>query len=62
VTYTGQSSHVSGRVTSLAVDPDGRTVYVGSSGGGIWKTTDITAAKPGWTAVGDALPPGRSGP
>ena len=25
VTYTGHPSHVSGRVTSLAVDPDGRT-------------------------------------
>ena len=24
VTYTGQGSHVSGRVTALAVDPDGR--------------------------------------
>ena len=34
VTYTGQPSHVSGRVTALALDPNGRTVYVGSSGGG----------------------------
>lgn len=56
VTYTGNASHVSGRVTSLVVAPDGRTVYVGSSGGGIWKTTDITATTPGWSPISDALP------
>jgi len=56
VTYTGKASHVSGRVTSLVVAPDGRTVYVGSSGGGIWKTTDINAATPAWAPISDALP------
>jgi hypothetical protein len=61
VTYTGQSSHVSGRVTALALDPNGRTVYVGSSGGGIWKTADITVAKPVWTSVGNDLPTGAIG-
>ena len=56
VTYTGIASHVSGRVTSLVMAPDARTVYVGSSGGGIWKTTDITAATPAWAPISDALP------
>ena len=27
--------------------PDGRTVYLGTAGGGVWKTDDITAAQPG---------------
>src|SRR5262245_5036982 len=34
---------VSGRVTSVAVDPSdpsGNTYYVGSANGGVWKTTD----------------------
>ncbi len=35
---------MSGRVTCLAVDPtDETTVYVGSAGGGIWKTTNAGA-------------------
>jgi uncharacterized protein (TIGR03437 family) len=35
------SPYTSGRVTSLAVDPrDGNVVYIGASGGGVWKTTD----------------------
>jgi len=56
VTYTGNASHVSGRVTSLVIAPDGMTVYVGSSGGGIWKTTDVTAATPAWAPISDGLP------
>ncbi len=34
---------VTGRVTSVAVDPSdpsGNTYYVGSANGGVWKTTD----------------------
>ena len=37
----GQS--VTGRVTSVAVDPSdpsGNTYYVGTANGGVWKTTD----------------------
>lgn len=38
---------VSGRVTSLAVDPSdtsGNTVYVGTTGGGVWKSTNAAGA------------------
>jgi len=56
VTYTGNPSHVSGRTTAIAVAPDGRTVYLGTAGGGVWKTTDITAAKPVWNPIGDSIP------
>ena len=34
---------VTGRVTSIAVDPSdpsGNTYYVGTANGGVWKTTD----------------------
>jgi len=34
---------VSGRITSVAVDPSdpsGNTYYVGTANGGVWKTTD----------------------
>jgi hypothetical protein len=56
VTYTGNPSHVSGRTTSIVVDPNGKTVYVGTAGGGVWKTDDITAAAPSWHPIGDDIP------
>jgi hypothetical protein len=43
-----------GRTRSLCVDlndPSGKTVFAGSVSGGIWKTTDVTAAEPNWIAV-----------
>ncbi len=49
-------NNVAGRTRSIMVDPnDGtkKTVWVGSVGGGIWKTTDITASSPTWTPVND---------
>jgi photosystem II stability/assembly factor-like uncharacterized protein len=37
----GEYGNASGRITSLVVDPaDPRTVYVGSAGGGVWKSVD----------------------
>lgn len=38
---------VTGRVTSIAVDPNdpsGNTVYLGTTGGGVWKSTNAAAA------------------
>lgn len=38
---------VTGRVTSIAVDPadtTGNTVYIGTTGGGVWKSTNAAAA------------------
>ena len=38
---------VTGRITSIAADPSdstGNTVYVGSTGGGLWKSTNAAAA------------------
>lgn len=44
----------SGRVTSLATHPDDRrTAYIGTSNGGVWKTTDDGAS---WTPLFDAQP------
>ena len=56
VTYTGQPSHVSGRATSIVVSHNGRTVYIGTAGGGVWKTADITAAHPSWHPIGGSIP------
>ncbi len=53
---------ISGRVTSIAVDPSdasGNTVYVGSTGGGVWKSTNAAAAAVGsviFTPLTDTLP------
>jgi hypothetical protein len=47
---------VSGRITGIAADPkDANTVYIAAAGGGIWKTTNETAASPTWTPLTDNL-------
>jgi hypothetical protein len=53
-TTGGLFSPVSGRITSIAVDPSdvsGNTVLIGGAQGGIWRSVD---AGVNWTAVGDA--------
>jgi hypothetical protein len=55
-TSGGFFSPVTGRVTTIAVDPSdatGNTVLIGGAQGGIWRSTDGGAT---WTAVGDANP------
>ncbi len=52
---------VTGRVTSIAVDPadaSGNTVYLGTTGGGVWKSTNAMAAAAAVTFVPltDTLP------
>lgn len=47
-----------GRSRTMLVDANdatGKTVFAGSVGGGLWKTTDITATSPDWTPVNDLL-------
>lgn len=48
--------NVGGRTRAIMVDPNDvtrKTVWAAGVGGGLWKTTDITAASPVWTAVND---------
>jgi hypothetical protein len=52
---------VTGRVTSIAIDPSdasGNTVYVGTTGGGIWKSTNAAgpAANVSFVPLTDTLP------
>ncbi len=52
---------VSGRVTAVAVDPNdasGNTVYVGTTGGGVWKSVNAAGPLAGvsFTALTDTLP------
>jgi hypothetical protein len=47
-----------GRSRTLLIDANdvtGNTVFVGSVGGGLWKTTNITAASPNWVPVDDLM-------
>ncbi|MES2773160.1 MAG: PKD domain-containing protein [Bacteroidota bacterium] len=47
-----------GRTRALLIDANdatGKTIFAGSVGGGLWKTTDITAASPNWVPVNDLL-------
>jgi hypothetical protein len=46
----------SGRIATLRVDPSNpATVYIGATGGGIWKTDDITLTQPTWTPLTASL-------
>ena len=51
------SSQDVGAVNALAVDPSNpEHVYAASVNGGIWQTSDYTAAQPIWTTTSDHLP------
>src|SRR5206468_3924151 len=44
----------SGRIDAIAAHPtDANTVYVAAAGGGVWKTTNATAANPSWVPLTD---------
>jgi uncharacterized repeat protein (TIGR01451 family) len=48
--------NVSGRSRAVLVDPNtasGLKVFAAGVGGGLWMTTDISAAEPTWTSVND---------
>jgi Transmembrane protein 131-like N-terminal len=52
---------VTGRITSIAIDPGdttGNTVYLGTTGGGVWKSTNAAgpSASVVFTALTDTLP------
>ena len=59
---TSQSyGNVTGRVTAIAIDPadaSGKTVYVGTTGGGVWKSTNAAgpAASVAFAQLTDTLP------
>ena len=50
---------VTGRVTAIALDPTdltNNTVYLGTSGGGVWKSSNATSARPAFAPLTDRLP------
>ncbi len=50
--------NVGGRTRAIMIDPNdatGKTVFAGSVGGGLWKTTDITVKNPSWSPVNDLM-------
>ena len=54
-----QDDIISGRLTSIAIDPrNSATVYVAAAGGGVWKTTNRGAS---WRPLTDSLPSLASG-
>lgn len=59
---TSQFGDVTGRITSIAIAPwdaSGNTVYIGSSGGGVWRSDNAAAANTGtvqFTPLTDSLP------
>jgi hypothetical protein len=47
-----------GRTRAIQIDlndPTGNTIFAGSVAGGLWKTTDITAASPNWTPIDEFM-------
>jgi len=57
IAFSGATNSTASRVTALAVSPDcgdkhGCRVWVGVSGGGVWRSDDATAPDPEWKQVG----------
>jgi len=51
------NNQINGAIQAIAVDPTNPDImYVGSVNGGIWKTTNATAATPHWLPLTDNLP------
>jgi hypothetical protein len=51
------NNQINGAIQAIAVHPtDPNVMYVGSVNGGIWKTTNATAASPHWVPLTDNLP------
>ncbi len=51
------SNKVSGAIQALVAHPTNPNIlYIGAVNGGIWKTTNATAADPTWIPLSDALP------
>src|SRR5258708_5171750 len=60
-TSTANYGLIAGRILSIAIDPSdatGNTVFVGTTGGGVWKSTNAAgpASNVAFTPVTDALP------
>ena len=51
---------VSGSIISIATSTNADLVYVGTTNGGVWKTTNATSATPAWTALTDTQLPALS--
>ncbi|MEM1324478.1 MAG: PKD domain-containing protein [Bacteroidota bacterium] len=50
--------NIGGRTRTILIDandPTRRTIFVGGVTGGLWKSTDITAAEPKWEKINDYL-------
>ncbi len=54
--YWSGEANAAGRVVSIAPHPtNANIVYIASASGGVWKTTNATAASPTWTPMSDEL-------
>jgi hypothetical protein len=59
--FTNSPSTPAGAIQAIAADPtNANVVFVGSVNGGVWKTTNATAASPHWTPLTDQALPGLS--
>ena len=63
VQNTGTGGNNAGRINVAAADPtDPAVIFIAAAGGGIWKTTNGTAAAPQWQPLTDAIPASNAPP
>ena len=55
LSFTGATTATASRITAMAISPDGQRLYVGASGGGVWRTDNPNSPDPVWQQVTKGL-------
>jgi hypothetical protein len=55
LSFTGPTTPTASRITALAITPDGKRLYAGAAGGGVWMTDNPNAPDPEWHQITNGL-------
>ncbi len=55
LSFTGATNTTASRITALAISANGRRLYAGAAGGGVWRTDNPTSSNPTWEQITNNL-------